>query len=93
MVAKSGDPLLATDARKAIRDELPAAGHRHHSQHFRSRSASWERRIEDLDAMRDAARELMKFGCRVGGHQGRKPGLPDPGRSTHGLRRGGNRSS
>ena len=63
MVAKSGDPLLAEDARKAIRDELLPLATVITPNMFEA-EALLGRRIEDLDAMRDAARELMKFGCR-----------------------------
>ncbi len=63
MVAKSGDPLLAEDARRAIRDELLPLATVVTPNVFEA-EALLERRIEDLDAMRDAARELKKFGCR-----------------------------
>ena len=63
MVAKSGDPLLAEDARKAIRDVLLPLATVITPNIFEA-EALLGRRIEDLDAMRDAARELMKFGCR-----------------------------
>ena len=63
MVAKSGDPLLAEDARQAIRDGLLSLATVITPNVFEA-EALLERRIEDLDAMRDAARELMKFGCR-----------------------------
>jgi hydroxymethylpyrimidine/phosphomethylpyrimidine kinase len=63
MVAKSGDPLLAEDARQAIRDELLPLATVITPNVFEA-EALLERRIEDLDAMRNAARELKKFGCR-----------------------------
>jgi hydroxymethylpyrimidine/phosphomethylpyrimidine kinase len=63
MVAKSGDPLLAEDARQAIRDELLPLATVITPNVFEA-EALLERRIQDLDAMRDAARELKKFGCR-----------------------------
>ena len=63
MVAKSGDPLLAEDARQAIRDELLPLATVITPNVFEA-EALLGRRIEDLDAMRDAAHELMKFGCR-----------------------------
>jgi hydroxymethylpyrimidine/phosphomethylpyrimidine kinase len=63
MVAKSGDPLLTEDARHAIRDELLSLATVITPNVFEA-EALLDRRIEDLDAMRDAARELKKFGCR-----------------------------
>ena len=63
MVAKSGDPLLAEDARQAIRDELLPLATVITPNIFEA-EALLGRRIEDLDAMRNAARELKKFGCR-----------------------------
>lgn len=63
MVAKSGDSLLAPDARRAIRDELlPLAAVV--TPNLFEAETMLERRIEDLDAMRAAARELRVFGCR-----------------------------
>jgi len=63
MVAKSGDPLLAEDARQAIRDALLPLATVVTPNVFEA-EALLERRIRDLDAMRNAARELKKFGCR-----------------------------
>jgi len=63
MVAKSGDPLLTEDARRAIRDELLPLAAVITPNVFEA-EALLGRRIADLDAMRDAARELKKFGCR-----------------------------
>ena len=63
MVAKSGDSLLAEDARQAIRDELLPLATVITPNVFEA-EALLDRRIEDLDAMRSAARELKKFGCR-----------------------------
>ncbi|HEX7513723.1 MAG TPA: bifunctional hydroxymethylpyrimidine kinase/phosphomethylpyrimidine kinase, partial [Candidatus Methylomirabilis sp.] len=63
MVAKSGDSLLAEDARQAIRDELLPLATVITPNVFEA-EALLERRIEDLDSMRNAARELKKFGCR-----------------------------
>ena len=63
MVAKSGDSLLAEDARQALRDDLLPLATVITPNVFEA-EALLERRIEDLDAMRDAARELKKFGCR-----------------------------
>jgi len=63
MVAKSGDPLLAEDARRAIRDELLPLATVITPNVFEA-EALLERRIGNLDAMRDAALELKKFGCR-----------------------------
>jgi len=62
MVARSGDPLLAEDARRAIRDELLPLATVITPNLFEA-EALLERRIGDLDAMRDAALELKKFGC------------------------------
>lgn len=63
MVAKSGDPLLAEDARQAIRDELLPLATVITPNVFEA-EALLGRRIRDLDAMREAARELKKSGCR-----------------------------
>ena len=63
MVARSGDPLLAEDARQAIRDELLPLATVITPNVFEA-EALLDRRIGDLDAMRDAARELKKFGSR-----------------------------
>jgi len=62
MVAKSGDPLLTEDARRAVREELLPLATVITPNVFEA-EALLGRRIEDLDAMRDAARELKKFGC------------------------------
>jgi hydroxymethylpyrimidine/phosphomethylpyrimidine kinase len=71
MVAKSGDLLLAPEARRAVREELlPLATVI--TPNIPEAEAFLERGIESLDAMREAARELMKTGCRwvvlKGGH-------------------------
>jgi hydroxymethylpyrimidine/phosphomethylpyrimidine kinase len=63
MVAKSGDPLLTEDARQAIRDGLLPLATVITPNVFEA-EALLERAIGDLDAMRSAARELGKFGCR-----------------------------
>ena len=63
MVAKSGDSLLAKDACQAIRDKLLPLATVITPNVFEA-GALLERRIEDLDSMRNAARELKKFGCR-----------------------------
>ncbi|MGZ8474300.1 MAG: bifunctional hydroxymethylpyrimidine kinase/phosphomethylpyrimidine kinase [Candidatus Deferrimicrobiaceae bacterium] len=63
MIAKSGDSLLAKDACQAIRDELLPLATVITPNVFEA-GALLERRIEDLDSMRSAARELKKFGCR-----------------------------
>ncbi len=63
MVAKSGDPLLAEDARQAIRDELIPLATVITPNVFEA-EALLGRTIGDLDALRDAARELQKSGCR-----------------------------
>jgi hydroxymethylpyrimidine/phosphomethylpyrimidine kinase len=63
MVAKSGDQLLTDDARQAIRDELLPLATVITPNLFEA-EALLDRKIRDLDAMKDAARELRKFGCR-----------------------------
>ncbi len=63
MVAKSGDPLLAEDARQAIRDELLPLAMVITPNIFEA-EALLGRTIRDLDAMRVAARELKTIGCR-----------------------------
>ena len=80
MVAKSGDPLLAEDARQAIRDELLPLATVITPNVFEA-EALLERRIEDLDAMRNAARELKKFGCRWWSSR-EEAWRSNPGRST-----------
>lgn len=71
MVAKSGDPLLAPDARRAVRDELLPLATVITPNVFEA-EALLERRIDTLDAMREAARDLERFGSRwvvlKGGH-------------------------
>jgi len=63
MVAKSGDPLLTEDARHAIRDELlPLA--KVITPNLYEAEALLDRKVRDLEGMKDAARELGKFGCR-----------------------------
>jgi hydroxymethylpyrimidine/phosphomethylpyrimidine kinase len=71
MVAKGGDPLLAEDARQAIREELlPLAAVI--TPNIFEAEALLSRRIEGLSAMQEAARDLRKIGCRwvvvKGGH-------------------------
>ncbi len=63
MVAKSGDPLLAEDAREAIRDELLPLATVITPNLFEA-EALLGRKVRDLDAMKGAARELQRFGCR-----------------------------
>jgi hydroxymethylpyrimidine/phosphomethylpyrimidine kinase len=63
MVAKSGDALLAADARQAILDELLPMATVITPNLFEA-EALLGRRIRDLDAMRAAARELSGIGCR-----------------------------
>lgn len=63
MIAKSGDPLLVEDARRAIREELLPLATVMTPNIFEA-EALLERRIEDLDAMRNAARELKTVGAR-----------------------------
>ena len=71
MVAKSGDPLLAPEAREAIRGELLPQATVITPNLFEA-EALLGRRIEDLEAMKKAAKELKEIGCRwvvlKGGH-------------------------
>jgi hydroxymethylpyrimidine/phosphomethylpyrimidine kinase len=63
MVAKSGDPLLTEEARKAIRDELlPLAAII--TPNLFEAEALLDRKVRTIDAMKEAARELADFGCR-----------------------------
>src|SRR3990172_3889330 len=71
MIARGGDSLLAKEARRAIREDLlPLATVM--TPNIYEAEALLECKIEDLDAMRNAARELKKIGCRwvvlKGGH-------------------------
>jgi hydroxymethylpyrimidine/phosphomethylpyrimidine kinase len=63
MVAKSGDPLLAADARRAIRDELLPLATVVTPNVFEAETLLG-REIRDAAAMRDAARELGQGACR-----------------------------
>ncbi|MBI5576474.1 MAG: bifunctional hydroxymethylpyrimidine kinase/phosphomethylpyrimidine kinase [Deltaproteobacteria bacterium] len=71
MVAKSGATLLAPEARKALAQELLPLATVITPNIFEA-EAILGRRIEDLDAMKNAARELKNIGCRwvvlKGGH-------------------------
>jgi len=62
MVAKSGDPLMAPEARLAVREELLPLATVITPNLFEA-EALLERRVEGLDAMKQAARELQAFGC------------------------------
>ncbi|HSL99249.1 MAG TPA: PfkB family carbohydrate kinase, partial [Candidatus Limnocylindria bacterium] len=62
MIAKSGDSLLSGDARQAIREELLPLATVITPNIFEA-EALLACRIADLDAMRDAARELWNIGC------------------------------
>ena len=62
MIAKSGDPLLAEEARQAIRDELLPLATVITPNIFEA-EALLSRRIGDLDAMKEAARDLKAIGC------------------------------
>jgi len=62
MIAKSGDSLLAADARRAIREKLLPLATVITPNIFEA-EALLGCKIGDLDAMRDAARELWKIGC------------------------------
>ena len=62
MIAKSGDSLLAADARLAIREELLPLATVITPNIFEA-EALLACKIGDLDAMRDAAQELWKIGC------------------------------
>jgi hydroxymethylpyrimidine/phosphomethylpyrimidine kinase len=63
MVAKSGAPLLAPEARKALCEELLPLATVITPNLFEAESILG-RRIEDLDAMKKAARELKTIGCQ-----------------------------
>jgi hydroxymethylpyrimidine/phosphomethylpyrimidine kinase len=71
MIAKSGAPLLAPEARKALGEELLPLATVITPNVFEA-EAILGRRIEDLDAMKKAARELRNIGCHwvvlKGGH-------------------------
>ena len=71
MIAKSGDPLLAEEARQAIREELLPLATVITPNIFEA-EALLSRRIEDLDGMKEAARDLKTIGPRwvviKGGH-------------------------
>src|SRR3972149_3788345 len=59
---KSGDSLLAPEARRAVREELLPLATIVTPNIFEAEMLL-ERRIEGLDAMRAAAQELKTFGC------------------------------
>ena len=63
MIAKSGAALLAPEARKAVVEELLTLATVITPNVFEA-EAILGRRIEDLDAMKEAARELIRTGCR-----------------------------
>jgi hydroxymethylpyrimidine/phosphomethylpyrimidine kinase len=63
MVAKSGAPLLAPEARKALGEELLPLATVITPNVFEA-EAILGSRIEDLEAMKKAARELKKIGCQ-----------------------------
>jgi len=63
MVAKSGDALLAADARQAIHDELLPMATVVTPNLFEA-EALLGRKIRDLGAMQEAARDLRAIGCR-----------------------------
>ena len=71
MIAKSGDPLLAEEARQAIREDLLPLATVITPNIFEA-EALLSRRIEDLDGMKEAARGLKAIGPRwvvvKGGH-------------------------
>ncbi len=71
MVAKSGDALLAPEARRALREELIPLATVITPNLFEA-EALLERSVGDLEAMERAARELTALGCRwvvlKGGH-------------------------
>ncbi len=71
MIAKSGDPLLAEEARQAIREQLLPLATVITPNIFEA-EALLSRRIENLAAMKEAARDLKAIGCRwvvvKGGH-------------------------
>ncbi len=61
MIAKGGDPLLAGEARQAIRDDLLPLATVITPNIFEA-EALLARRIDGLEGMKDAARELRKTG-------------------------------
>jgi hydroxymethylpyrimidine/phosphomethylpyrimidine kinase len=63
MIAKSGAPLLAPEARKALVEELLPLATVITPNVFEAESILG-RRIDGLDAMKKAARELRNTGCR-----------------------------
>jgi hydroxymethylpyrimidine/phosphomethylpyrimidine kinase len=63
MIAKSGAPLLAPDARKSLCEELLPLATVITPNVFEA-EAILGRKIEDLDAMKMAARELKNIGCQ-----------------------------
>jgi len=63
MIAKSGAPLLAQEARKALVEELLPLATAITPNVFEA-EAILGRRIDGLDAMKKAARELGNTGCR-----------------------------
>lgn len=63
MIAKSGAPLLAPEARKALVEELLPLAMVITPNVFEA-EAILGRRIDDLDAMKKAARELGNTGCQ-----------------------------
>jgi hydroxymethylpyrimidine/phosphomethylpyrimidine kinase len=71
MIAKSGAPLLAPEARQALAEQLLPLATVITPNVFEAETILG-RRIEDLDAMKKAARELQHIGCQwvvlKGGH-------------------------
>jgi len=92
MAAKGGDPLLAPDACRAVRIELvPLAAVL--TPNIPEAEALLGRRIEGLEGMEKAARELRELGCRwvalKGGHLEHGPEAVDiltDGKELHFLR-------
>ncbi|MBN2365599.1 MAG: bifunctional hydroxymethylpyrimidine kinase/phosphomethylpyrimidine kinase [Calditrichaeota bacterium] len=71
MVAKSGDPLLAEDARQAVYNELLPLATIITPNIFEA-EALLDRKIHNLEEMKDAASKLREIGCQwvvlKGGH-------------------------
>jgi hydroxymethylpyrimidine/phosphomethylpyrimidine kinase len=62
MIAKSGDPLLAKSARQAIKEKLIPLAEVITPNIFEAEALTGKK-IDSLDAMREAAEELRKLGC------------------------------
>jgi hydroxymethylpyrimidine/phosphomethylpyrimidine kinase len=71
MIAKSGDSLLAESARKAIKEDLIPLAQVITPNLFEAETLL-DRKVENLEEMKSAARDLQQLGCRwvvvKGGH-------------------------